>query len=332
MTPKLTLNIGVRWEYFAPLTERFDRSVSGFDFNAASPVASAAQAAYALNPIPELAGELLSLGTRRGVDRTVGKATAELELRISPPLVVAVQEVGPGFVTKLEVVIAPVDIRCDLTKTIGRKIEVVSDFVVNPTVVVDHDVGKSRLIRIQLRQESGGEWQRAEVERLSSRMQAVTLGHPWISTSIVAATEGQDQAGTQGPDIVHPEGLPHDALVEPGGRVAVIVAPLSGPVIQLGKTTEDPIVGTEGMIHPGEPLFPFGRGSSCRLEVIGAVSTARKIGFWIETHHLLGNGVDSAGGDDVVRKGLPAEQPVTRGRDGGRVVDLVFRSQRQQRR
>ena len=89
-------------------------------------------------------GELLSLGTRRGVDRTVGEATAELELRISPSLVVAVQEVGPGFVTKLEVVIAPVDIRCDLTKAIGRKIEVVSDFVVNPTVVVDHDVGEEQ--------------------------------------------------------------------------------------------------------------------------------------------------------------------------------------------
>jgi len=54
MTPKFTLNFGVRWEYFAPLTERFDRSVSGFNFTAVSPIAAAAQAAYAQNPIPEL--------------------------------------------------------------------------------------------------------------------------------------------------------------------------------------------------------------------------------------------------------------------------------------
>ena len=56
VTPELTINMGVRWEYFAPLTERFDRTVKGFDFSAASPVAAAAQAAYAQNPVPGIAG------------------------------------------------------------------------------------------------------------------------------------------------------------------------------------------------------------------------------------------------------------------------------------
>ncbi len=55
LTPKLTMNIGVRWEYETPLTERFNRSITQFDFNAASPIEAAVKAAYAANPIPEMA-------------------------------------------------------------------------------------------------------------------------------------------------------------------------------------------------------------------------------------------------------------------------------------
>ena len=50
----LTLNLGVRWEVEAPMTEAEDRFVSGFDFNTALPIAPAAQANYARNPIPEV--------------------------------------------------------------------------------------------------------------------------------------------------------------------------------------------------------------------------------------------------------------------------------------
>ncbi|MDX1981296.1 MAG: TonB-dependent receptor, partial [Bryobacteraceae bacterium] len=50
----LTLNLGVRAEHETGTTERFDRSVNGFDETTASPIAAAAQAAYARNPIPEL--------------------------------------------------------------------------------------------------------------------------------------------------------------------------------------------------------------------------------------------------------------------------------------
>ncbi len=53
--PRLTVNLGLRWEFEAPTTERFDRSVRGFDFTAPSPIEPAARANYALNPIPEIA-------------------------------------------------------------------------------------------------------------------------------------------------------------------------------------------------------------------------------------------------------------------------------------
>jgi hypothetical protein len=54
LTPKLTLNLGLRYEYEAPVTERYDRSVAHFAFDQQSPIAAQAQANYAVNPIPEL--------------------------------------------------------------------------------------------------------------------------------------------------------------------------------------------------------------------------------------------------------------------------------------
>ena len=38
LTPRLTLNIGLRWDYETPLVERYDRMLRGFDFNANSPI------------------------------------------------------------------------------------------------------------------------------------------------------------------------------------------------------------------------------------------------------------------------------------------------------
>lgn len=51
---RLTLNLGLRWEYDGPLTERWDRSVRNFDLNYTQPFEAAAQAAYALNPTTEI--------------------------------------------------------------------------------------------------------------------------------------------------------------------------------------------------------------------------------------------------------------------------------------
>jgi hypothetical protein len=51
----LTVNLGLRWEYEGAPTERFNRNVRGFDPDAALNITNAAQAAYAANPIPEVA-------------------------------------------------------------------------------------------------------------------------------------------------------------------------------------------------------------------------------------------------------------------------------------
>jgi hypothetical protein len=51
---KLTLSLGLRYERPSPVTERFNRSVRGFDASVASPVQAQALANYALNPIPEV--------------------------------------------------------------------------------------------------------------------------------------------------------------------------------------------------------------------------------------------------------------------------------------
>lgn len=75
VSPRMTLNIGLRWEFETPLTERWNRSVTGFDFTAAQPFAAAAIAKYALNPTPEIPasqfkvqGGLLFTG-QNGLDR-----------------------------------------------------------------------------------------------------------------------------------------------------------------------------------------------------------------------------------------------------------------------
>ena len=51
---RLTLNIGLRYEYETAVTERFNRSLRTFDFAAANPVDAEARANYAKSPIPEV--------------------------------------------------------------------------------------------------------------------------------------------------------------------------------------------------------------------------------------------------------------------------------------
>ncbi len=51
----LTINLGLRWEYESPLSEKEDRMISGFDFETPLPIADAVRANYARNPISEVA-------------------------------------------------------------------------------------------------------------------------------------------------------------------------------------------------------------------------------------------------------------------------------------
>ncbi len=50
----LTLNIGLRFDHDTPYSEKFGRTVNGFAGNVPNPVAAAAEAAYANNPLPQL--------------------------------------------------------------------------------------------------------------------------------------------------------------------------------------------------------------------------------------------------------------------------------------
>lgn len=54
ITPTLTLNLGLRFDHDSPFSEKFGRTVDGFDTTAQSPIAAAAQAAYAVNPNAQL--------------------------------------------------------------------------------------------------------------------------------------------------------------------------------------------------------------------------------------------------------------------------------------
>ena len=54
VSPKLTLNAGLRWDYETPLVERYDRQLSAFDFNAQSPI-DAAAAGIDLKGVPSFA-------------------------------------------------------------------------------------------------------------------------------------------------------------------------------------------------------------------------------------------------------------------------------------
>jgi hypothetical protein len=72
VSPRMTISAGLRYEFEPSVTERFDRSVRGFDLTAHSPVEAAARAAYAASPIPQLAtADFRALGglTFAGADK-----------------------------------------------------------------------------------------------------------------------------------------------------------------------------------------------------------------------------------------------------------------------
>jgi hypothetical protein len=63
VTPKLSVNLGLRYEFETALTERWDRSVRTFDTSVVQPFDAAARARYAQNPTPEVPpSEFKSMG------------------------------------------------------------------------------------------------------------------------------------------------------------------------------------------------------------------------------------------------------------------------------
>jgi Carboxypeptidase regulatory-like domain len=58
---RLTVNLGLRWDMELPPTERGNRNTRGFDFTSPSPIETAARAAYAANPIPQIPVDAFSV-------------------------------------------------------------------------------------------------------------------------------------------------------------------------------------------------------------------------------------------------------------------------------
>lgn len=54
INPRLTVNVGLRYEIETPVTERYNRSVAQFAFDQSNPIEAQARANYARAPIPEL--------------------------------------------------------------------------------------------------------------------------------------------------------------------------------------------------------------------------------------------------------------------------------------
>jgi hypothetical protein len=61
VSARLTINVGLRYEYETPLTERDNHSVAGFDAGAVQAIETAARAAYALNATPEVAASAFNV-------------------------------------------------------------------------------------------------------------------------------------------------------------------------------------------------------------------------------------------------------------------------------
>jgi hypothetical protein len=84
---KLTVNAGVRLEINSGMSEAGNRNIAGFDFTTPNPIEAAARAAYALNPIPQIAvGDFHALGGLRFADgrRTIPSRKSCLGCRVVP--------------------------------------------------------------------------------------------------------------------------------------------------------------------------------------------------------------------------------------------------------
>ncbi len=77
VSPKLTLNLGLRMEYERGATERFNRMVGNFNPTADIPIAAGAQAAYTANPLPQLPASQFQI---RGGNTYVGAGGSPREL------------------------------------------------------------------------------------------------------------------------------------------------------------------------------------------------------------------------------------------------------------
>lgn len=88
VSPKLTLNLGFRYELEGGFRERYNRGLGQFDPNIELPISAAAEAAYARNPIPEVPASQFDVrgGTQylgvNGAPRTLNNAKSAYMPRV----------------------------------------------------------------------------------------------------------------------------------------------------------------------------------------------------------------------------------------------------------
>ena len=83
----LTLNLGIRFEHDTPYAESYGRTVNGFDTTSPSPIATAAEAAYALHPIAQLpASDFKVLGGLTFPNSSPGAVYSQSSFIASPRL------------------------------------------------------------------------------------------------------------------------------------------------------------------------------------------------------------------------------------------------------
>ena len=93
VTPKLTLNFGLRFEYEAGMTERYNRMLVGWDPTLQLPITSAAQAAYANSPVSQLPASnfLVQGGSLYANSQGVGRAAWQGQAMLLPRVAAAYQ-------------------------------------------------------------------------------------------------------------------------------------------------------------------------------------------------------------------------------------------------
>jgi len=93
LSPRLTLILGLRFEYEGGLTERYNRALADFDPSLELPITSAARAAYASNPVAELPAGSFNVrgGTVYAGSTPGGRNIWQSQLMFLPRLGVAYQ-------------------------------------------------------------------------------------------------------------------------------------------------------------------------------------------------------------------------------------------------
>ena len=61
VTPRLTVNLGMRYELENPVTERYDRMQNGFDMTTSLPIEATVRGNYAAQPFPDIPAEQLKV-------------------------------------------------------------------------------------------------------------------------------------------------------------------------------------------------------------------------------------------------------------------------------